>query len=210
MGSDGPVCQRWTPVVGGAEDGVWTGFVVDTEGDLVWWHTRPGTAGGETGYARLRLSADNRSLWFAQTRNAGAPLYRVSVDTLEQQVYEEAIGSHDICAVSGSGMAYLDFGSGSCAIVVEIDETGAMKPVLDAKSLELDGCHINAVRYSASEDVYTVSSRTDDVLAVDREGQLLWRLSEEVELGNSAWGGQQHGTHLLTDRNERPEQLLPG
>lgn len=177
--------------------GIWTGFVLDTDGDLVWWHTHEGESGGENGYARLRLSADNQHLWFAQTRNGAAPLYRVSVDTLDQQLYEETSASHDICAVSGSTMAYLDYGS-SCARIVEIDETGAMKPVFDPVELGvLEGCHANSVRYSASEDVYVYSSRTDDVLVVDRDGGVKWRLSEKVTLGNTAWGGQQHGTHLL-------------
>jgi len=190
----------WTVAGSSVVDGLWTGFVLDTDGDLVWWHTYEREYGGEQGYARLRLSADGRDLWFAQTKNGGAPLYRVSIDTLDHQLYEEAIASHDICAVNGSTMAFLDYGSVGCDGIVEIDATGTTKPVFDPTGLEgLEECHGNSVRYSATEDVYVYSSRTDDVLVVGRDGQLKWRLSEKVEGGNSAWGGQQHGTHLLDE-----------
>jgi len=194
------VGTSWTIGSANPEDGIWTGFVLDTDGDLVWWHTYERATGSEDGYARLRLSADGQSLWFAQATNAGAPLYRVSVDTLDTDLYEEAIASHDICAVGGSTMAYLDYGSGDCARIVEIDETGTTKQVFDPTGVEgLEGCHANSVRYSASEDVYTYSARSHDVLVVGRDGQVKWRLSEQVTGGNGAWGGQQHGTHLLDE-----------
>jgi len=189
----------WTTAGITPPDGFWTGVVLDTDGDLVWWHTYERENVGEQGYARLRLSADNQSLWFAQTRNGGAPLYRVSVDTLDQDLYEDAIASHDICAVSGSTMAYLDYGAVGCAGIVEIDETGATKQVFDPTGLAAleEGCHANSVRYSATEDVYTYSSRSDDVLIVARDGQVTWSLAEQFTNGHDAWGAQQHGTHLL-------------
>jgi hypothetical protein len=189
----------WTIGTASVQDDLWTAFVLDTEGDLVWWHTYEREVVGEMGYARLRLSADNQNLWFAQTSNGGGALYRVSIDTLDQQLYEDTVASHDICAVSGSTMAYLDYGALGCETIVEIDETGTTRLVFDPTELEgfEGGCHGNSVRYSATEDVYLYSSRNEDVLIVTRDGQLQWRLSEKVPSGNLAWGGQQHGTHLL-------------
>jgi hypothetical protein len=35
------------------------------------------------------------------------------------------------------------------------------------------------------------------VVAVNRAGTLQWKLSDKVSGGNSAWGGEQHGTQLL-------------
>jgi uncharacterized protein YuzE len=59
------------------------------------------------------------------------------------------------------------------------------------------GCHGNALRYSQAEDVYTFSDLNQDVLVVNRSGEVEWRLSERVNGGNDAWGGAQHGHQLL-------------
>jgi hypothetical protein len=56
------------------------------------------------------------------------------------------------------------------------------------------------VRYSAAEDLYTYSEWQQDVLAVTRSGAVAWRPSELVAGGRAAWGGSQHGHHLLSDR----------
>src|SRR4029078_5107956 len=59
-------------------------------------------------------------------------------------------------------------------------------------------CHANALRYSLKEDEITYSDLLQDVVVLDRAGNVKWTLAGRVNGGNSAWGGRQHG-HQLTD-----------
>jgi hypothetical protein len=181
----------------------WTVFILDTDGDVVWWYTIvPENPTGETGYARARLSADSEDVWLVQVSNGGGRVRRTSIDTLDEQTYPDTIGSHDICAVEGETMAYIDYGETDCDSIFEIDKTGRTKEVFegtDVRDPEDTGCHGNAVRYSKKEDVYVYSDHRNDVVVVGRDGSVKWRLSERVSGGNAAWGGFQHGIQLLDE-----------
>jgi len=180
---------------------VWMSVIVDTDGDVVWWY-RPSdyTDSGERGIARARLSADSRDLWLVQVSNGGGPLRRVSIDTLEEQTYEDAWGSHDIAAVEGGTMAYIDYRETDCDSIFEIDRAGEITEIFEPTGVThptTSGCHGNAVRYSKKEDVYVYSDHTSDVVVVARDGTLEWKLSDLVSGGNTSWGGYQHGVQLL-------------
>src|SRR5690606_31763617 len=54
-------------------------------------------------------------------------------------------------------------------------------------------------RYSQAEDVYTFSDVQQDILVVNRQGGVEWRISEILEGGIDAYGGRQHGHHLLDE-----------
>jgi hypothetical protein len=174
-----------------------TAFILDADGEVVWWR-RPNVAGG---VARAQMSADGQSLWLVSINNSGAPLVRVTMDGLTQQVYESTLGSHDITAVSGELMAYLDYGEADCDSVVEIDNAGNVQEVFELSDyLTRDGsldCHGNALHYSRWANAYTISSLKEDVFILYRDSGEVWRLSEHVEGGNLAWGGAQHGHQLL-------------
>jgi hypothetical protein len=99
-------------------------------------------------------------------------------------------------------MAYLDYGEPDCNSIFEIDPSGETSEVFDTESVIMggrlaDACHANALRYSRTEDVYTLSDLSTDVFVINRKGELEWRLSELVPGGNEAWGGVQHGHQLL-------------
>lgn len=170
-------------------------FIIDPDGEIVWWY-----AGGPSGgIARARMSADAKNMWMVvPALGSGGPVQRVSMDTLDPQTYSSTKASHDITAVSGSLMAYLDY-STTCNGITEIDPSGTTKKVFDANGVvPSSGCHSNALRYSKTEDVYTYSDLQSDVYVISRAGSVQWRLSQKVSGGNSSWGGKQHG-HQLTD-----------
>lgn len=175
-------------------------FIIDADGEVVWWYES-----SSEGIARAILSADAENVWLAVASNSGGPLERVTLDTLESELYPKTTASHDITPVEGATMAYLDYGEPDCNSIFEIEPSGETTEVFDTESvipggrLALDGCHSNALRYSRRENLYTVSDLYTDVFAVHRRGELAWRLSELVPGGNGAWGGRQHGHHLLED-----------
>ena len=178
-----------------------TAFILDADGDVVWWFTDRG-ATTSNGLGRARLSADNQDVWLV-TGQGGAPVRRVSIDTLDYQSYAGTSSSHDIAAVSGDTMAYIGSPGKDCQGIIEINKAGETKAVFDSTGLvgtsTDEPCHANAVRYSEKEDVYVFSDRARDVVVVDRAGTIVWKLSEKVSGGHDSWGKYQHGVHLLDD-----------
>ncbi len=178
-------------------------FIFDTDGDLVWWYTA--NSGESTdGISRARLSADSQSIWLVNEALTGNPLRRVSIDGTTTQTYMSTKASHDIAAVSADTMAYLDYSESDCNSIFEINNAGTTKEVFESTGVtgtagSLTSCHGNAVRYSQKEDYYTFSDWQKDVAVVKRDGTLVWKLSQKVSGGNTAWGGAQHGHQLLDD-----------
>ena len=169
-------------------------FILDGDGEIVWWG-RGGPAGG---IARARMSADGKNMWMTSASNTGNPIQRLSMDTLDAQTYANAVGSHDLTAVSGATMAFLEYGESDCDSVYEIDPSGTKREIFESQGVvNTSGCHGNALRYSQKEDVYTYSDVSQDVFVLNRSGQVQWRLSQRVMSGRGAWGGVQHGHQLL-------------
>jgi hypothetical protein len=170
-------------------------FIVDGDGAVVWWYED-----GPTSVARARMSEDGKNMWLITADNAGKALHRVSMDTLDAQTYEDAIGSHDLTPVAGDKMAFLEYGESDCDSIFEITPDGVTTEIWDSQgSAQGSGCHSNALRYSKDEDIYTFSDVSTDVFGVSRGGEVLWKLSDIVPMGNDAWAGVQHGHHLLGD-----------
>ena len=166
-------------------------YIIDADGEVVWWAESPvGSA------AAARMSADGKRVWMlTESFNNGA-LAWVSMDTLESEVFTDlGSPSHDVWPVEGDIMAYLDYNGSPNDAIVEIDPTGATTVVstLDTEMIE----HSNALRYYPDEGIYMYSDWQYDVHAVNRsDGSVAWSLSD---LGVPAYGGHQHGVHLLAD-----------
>lgn len=168
-------------------------FILDADGDIVWAYD----FGMQGGIARARMSYEGRDMWAISASNTGQPLRRVGIDGLDMQVYDSTSGSHDIAAVSGNLMAYLDY-SVSCNDITEIDPSGTTNTVFTASGTFGQMCHGNALRYSEAEDMYTYSEVGTDVVQVSRGGAVQWSLAD-VAGGVSTWGGVNHGHHLLSN-----------
>jgi hypothetical protein len=169
-------------------------FILDGDGEIVWW----GRGGPPGGIARARMSADGKNMWMTSASNTGNPIQRMSMDTIDAETYPGTIGSHDLTAVGGATMAFLEYGETDCDSIYEIDPSGTKREVFESQGVvATSGCHGNALRYSQKEDVYTFSDVRQDVFVVSRTGQVQWRLSERVSGGSASWGGVQHGHHLL-------------
>ncbi len=180
-------------------------FILDAEGNIVWWYG----GGPSNGIARARISADSKNMWMVvPDLSGGGHVQRVSMDTLDGQTYASTQSSHDIAAVTGSTMAYIDYSpssacNGNGGGIVEIDPSGTTHTVVNASTFLSSsgggggmGCHGNSLRYSAKEDYYTYSDVQSDVYILNRSGALQWKLSSKVG-SNSSWGGVQHGQQLL-------------
>ena len=180
-------------------------FILDADGEIVWWYN----TGSSNGIGRARMSYDGKNIWTVDAVNdSGGPVRRVSMDTLDAETYSTTApgGSHDITAVSGSTMAFIDYSESDCDSVFEIDPSGEVQEIWESEDILGGaqqsggglGCHLNAVRYSSTEDVFTVSNLNSDIYVLDRSGNVLWTLAERVG-SNTAWNSRQHGHQLLDD-----------
>jgi hypothetical protein len=174
-------------------------FILDGDGDVVWWYqSRIGLT------PRARMSFDGKSMWLVPERTDydGAPVERVSMDTLQSTIYDGVVGaSHDGAVVDSEVMAYIDYGESDCGSVFELAQDGSQVEIFESSDylpgLVMPNCHLNAIRYREAQMLYTVSDRYNDIFAFDRLGALQWRLSDIVS--NTNYGGEQHGHQLLTD-----------
>ncbi|MBN2573744.1 MAG: hypothetical protein JXP73_04200 [Deltaproteobacteria bacterium] len=185
----------------------WTGtgssvaFIIDRDGDIVWWHNFALSGSGMTGdggICRARMSADGKHMWMVVSSNKGGLIRSVGMDSLDEVAYQGTVASHDITPVEGATMAYLDYGEKDCNSIFEIDPKGTPREVVEASDFITGGgmCHGNALRYSQKEDMYTYSEVSSGIYVIDRKtGKLQWKLTDKVSA--SSWGGANHGHHLL-------------
>lgn len=168
-------------------------FIIDADGDIVWWY-----ASSLSSATRARMSYDGKYMWMAtEGMDAVNGIERVSMDGLDAQTFTTPI-THDITAVSGDVMAYPAGGFNTCVVITEITPDGTMKPVYDTREIWGAGpCHANAIRYSETEGLYTLSDRMQgDIIMIDRAtGRLVRRMKDY----SFSWGTDQHGHHLLGD-----------
>ena len=186
------ITEYFQSSVGGGGGGGSIVFIIDADGDIVWWYQS-----SMSSLARARMSADGKYMWMVISGLSGASLERVTMDTLDAQSFNVS-ASHDITAVSGSTMAFLEYGESDCNSIFEIGADGTTREVFESSDYLSGQCHGNAVRYSANEDVYTYSDHQNDIFVVNRDGSVAWKLTDLVG-SNSTWGGAQHGHQLLDD-----------
>lgn len=171
-------------------------LIVDADGDVVWWYSASATLSASI--SRARMSYDGKYMWMVTAGQSSSSGFEcVSMDGLDVRNFANP-ATHDITAVTGDVMAFLDGGFTSCATITEITPDGTTKPVYDTRQIWQDGpCHANAIRYSETEGLYTLSDLSvGDIIMVDRASGTLERRLSEFSFN---WGYHQHGHHLLND-----------
>ena len=181
-------------------------FIFDTDGDVVWWYTEdPGES--TDGISRARMSADSQSIWLVNESLTGNPLRRVTIDGLTTQTYSNTKASHDIAAVSGDTMAYLDYSESDCNSIFEINNAGTnprrssshgghRPPGTRSRAATATPCATRRKRM-----YYTYSDWQKDVAVVNRAGTLQWKLSKKVSGRAHAPGAASSTGHQLLDNS---------
>lgn len=171
-------------------------FIVDQDGDLVWWYDSQVA----DGIGRAVASADGRDLWMVNGAPfLNGPVWRVGMDGLEKQEYSAAIASHDIVPVEGDAVAFVGLFRAS-----EMDRAGQEKTILPPLEIStIPPPHCNAVAYNHSLGTYVVSDHTQDVYLFPRAGATPENTVNLTSIigPSSTWGGAQHGVHLLSNNH---------
>lgn len=171
-------------------------FILDAEGDIVWWYD----SGIQAGVGKAAISDDGQDLWMitaAPTQNE--PLLRVGMDGLGVETYANIAGTHDIVPVEGDVMAFV-----ALYTAYEVDRQGQTKTILPPLEINTTPLpHCNAIAYNKTTATYAISNLSADVYIFPRSGAAPedTLLLSSLVVSNPNWDAYQHGVQLLTNNH---------
>lgn len=208
MGEGGAPMWIGGPDVGGPDGGGESLiYILDHEGDPVWWITAPI---GEV--SRARLSHDGKSVLAMSINVDGGPrgqLVKISLDGREIETIPLPGSHHDFTVTPDGGIAFIRKTEDGCDEIVKRAGDGELSVtfrVADAFGGQVDAgspndrCHTNSIHYNADDDSFTFSVlNLNAYVKVSAEGELRWVLGGDFSdfSGDGAQWLRQHGHHLL-------------
>ena len=184
-------------------------FIVDTEGDIVWWYEAMEI--GDAGTSDVAMDWKGENLYFIPTNPSfsdSAFIRRVSIDGEEAEDIPAGRAHHSIDAVPEGGVVFMEGTDDYCDKVMYLDDDGKISELFSWRDV-IDfpnHCHSNYVGYDASSDSFYISARNFDTAAlVSRGGELKWAIgrdayqtveTEDFEIGAEADIVALHGLHV--------------
>lgn len=195
------VTSRFT---GGQGDEPGQVYIMNTEGELVWWYSLPVDL-----LSRARMSYDGRFLLVRDVNLAGGEsrIYRVSMDGLEVDTIDLPGSHHDFAVTPDGGIVFIRKTPDSCDEIVRRDPDGYMMVIFqvrdalpDLEQTERDLCHTNYVVFDATDGSYTFSElHNDAIVKVSEQGELIWVLGgAKSHFEGVTWDNRQHGHQMLS------------
>jgi hypothetical protein len=189
---------------GGGGGGVGV-FVIDADGDIVWWTDQ---APASTSAAHLDFEGNYMYLMSLNVTGGTGDFRGVTLDGLERHDPPQELqeGHHDF-AVAPGGVIATGVHENGCSALKEWSPEGGTK-VLVASVEELyqrsGDCHPNGWDYQEDTDTYTVSDRNPNLFVkIDRDGNLLWQFGGNNPVGPSISVSESwmvnHGNHLTPE-----------
>lgn len=175
-------------------------LIIDADGELVWWYNASSLM--DSTKACMSYNGDYMAIVSSNNRGLNGSVEIVSLDHEDVRRFTQLKGaSHDITPIPGNGFAYLEFIpdgdlliTHTCAKVMELNMDGSVREILDTALVWGSECHGNALRYSETEGLFTVSDyEHSEIAAFDRDGNVAW-----VTKNDGIWE-YQHGHQLLSD-----------
>ncbi len=182
-------------------------YVLDHEGDPVWWITAPI---GEI--SRAQLAHDGKSVLAMSINVDGSPrgkLVRIAMDGREIETIPLPGSHHDFTVTPDGGIAFIRKTEDGCDEIVKRTPEGELSSVFrvaDAFGGDVevgtpnDRCHTNSLHYNADDDSFTFSVlNLNAYVKVSAAGELRWVLGGDFSdfSGDGAEWLRQHGHHLL-------------
>jgi hypothetical protein len=198
---------------GGYGAGWQDAYIIDADGDIVWWAPSPPSCG------RALMDWEGQNMWmlyvdFPVMNNGivtSVAMDGTGMSTL-QPYMPYAFAHHDLAAAPGGVVAFLVWAGtvGMESTLVERSPDGTLRTVanLDASTFGPVNTefHANSVMYHPTDDTYTVSDLyAQEYVKISRQGQVLWQLRQNCKgsiapkCAASSNIAHQHGHHLLDD-----------
>ena len=203
---------------GGMGGGAGMAFILDADGDPVWWTTAPAQC------SRAKMSYDGQYMWMigvnvGNQMKDGGEVARVSMDGLTKASKIPGLSNchHDLTVLPDGKIACMSWIAQSGdqpSDLIEADAQGNVTKVMTLDSNVYAGgsgmgggntYHANAIHYMQSDNTYTIGDRNPNAfLKVSRAGAVLW------QFGGSCTGAKapkcvpgdwkvNHGHQLLDD-----------
>jgi hypothetical protein len=186
-------------LVGSLSQGNGNSFILDADGDVVWWFS--------TGSAsRAHLSADSQYLWLLTTNQAGGNpnVRRISVDGMGTAEMHTEFGDahHDFVVLPDDTVGFLQYYMNGRDRVMERAPDGMVRQVIDIPTAHggTTNNHSNSIQYFAPDDSYTVSDLDQNCyVKFSRQGEVAWVLGGDTSefTGPGSMWTREHGHHLL-------------
>jgi hypothetical protein len=188
--------------VGGRGEGTGQVYIMNGQGQLVWWYAPPTEL-----ISRARLAYDGHSLFLREVNVQGVDsrIHQVSMDGLELETIELPGSHHDFTLTPDGGLVFIRKTEDSCDEIVKRSRDGELQvlfAVIDAfpelPPADRDRCHTNYVVYDAADDSYTFSELNNDaIVKITSQGELVWVLGGGYsDFAGASWN-RQHGHQLL-------------
>jgi hypothetical protein len=196
-------------VPGGSGSGPQEVYIIDADGDVVWWAAAPKQC------SRALMDWQGANMWMLASNPSGpavGEMRRIAMaGTGAQSVASLAAGHHDFAVLPNGIVAAMVYSGDKSQSndLVELSPDGTLNTVveLDAHVYKMNattGFHANALRYDAADDTYTVGDRDAQLIVkLTRAGQLLWQLGKSCTgapaavCGTTPWASWVHGHQLL-------------
>jgi hypothetical protein len=171
-------------------------FILDKDGDLVWWYTSKGDD-----VFRAAMSYDGKSMWLRNTANSDTgAVYRVSMDGMKEDVWTIPKSTHDLAVIPDEHVALISRVTNGCDEILELDPvTGNTTIVANLQdALKTTMCHVNAVAYYEPDDAFIVSDYlASSYVKLSRTGKVLWVLNgTQSNFKGFSWQ-HNHNLHML-------------
>jgi hypothetical protein len=195
---------------GGGGGGDPMAFILDADGDVVWWAAAPASC------SRARMSYEGTDMWMLELNvdNQGGEMARVSMDGLDVEGNVQGLAEthHDFTVLPGGIVAapsWVSGGNDPPSDLIERSPDGTIDVVftIDETIYQSNTYHANGISYIPADDSYTISDRNPNLFVkVNRQGQLLWQFGgscNNAPAPKCAGGDWQvnHGHHLLPNGN---------
>jgi hypothetical protein len=191
-----------------------TAFIVDKDGDYVWWYDSPNS---RYDGVRARMTWNGKSMLIANGNVEGRPvsgtLVKVDMDGSNEQVYTVPRRHHDVVGLPDGTIAYFEYNADqSCEIVKEIAPDGTTREIVDLGNyfdasppggMPTGGgadCHTNAINYIPEDDTYTLSILNFNAfIKIGRGGDKKWIFGGDTNEFAGAGTWQKQHQHQLFD-----------
>jgi hypothetical protein len=179
-------------------------FILDADGDFVWWFT---SGGG----SRAQMSYDGQFMWFLSTNQGGGNpnVRRIGMDGMGLEMHPEfGDAHHDIVVLPDESVGFFQYYMNGRDRLMERASDGTLRQVVDVPMAHggVTNNHANSIQYYAPDDSYTFSDLDQNCyVKVSRQGQVAWVLGGDTSdfTGAGATWTREHGHQLIA-----PNRLL--
>lgn len=173
-------------------------FILDSEGDYVWWQesNMGAVSGDQAGASDVALDWSGKYLYtlYANPSFQNGQIRRMSLDGEEVVIYDSLSPydfhrvHHSLSAVPEGGVVFIEANEETgCDVVKHLAVDGSVTQVfdpLDKIAFPSDAvayqCHANYIDYIASMDAFAFSVRTfDTVILIKRSGEVIWSIGRD-------------------------------